>query len=107
MAQKKEKDPVVYALSKPARCYACDSKLLVDEIVKVEKGKDEKEVLCQKCSGLIEFELIKSGNAQLTREASKLSAERYVVMKWSELWKCHERVGVLVEKEAVRQAREL
>lgn len=100
----KSNDSVVYALNKPSRCYSCDSKLLADEIVKIEKGKDEREVLCIRCAGLGEFELIKSGNAQLTRKASKLSSVRYVVMKWSELWKSYERVGVLVEKEALRTA---
>jgi hypothetical protein len=100
------RDLVVYALNKPSRCYGCDLKLPADEIVKLEKGNDEREVLCVACAGLTDFELIKPGNAQLTRKASKLSSVRYVVMKWSELWKCYERAGVLVEKEALQKAME-
>ncbi|HEY9785545.1 MAG TPA: hypothetical protein V6D17_09110 [Candidatus Obscuribacterales bacterium] len=101
----KKKDPVVYALSKASRCYNCDSKLLPDDIVKIATGKDEREVLCQKCAGLEDFAILPAGNAQLTRTASKHSQTRYVVMKWSELWKCYERKGLLVEREALAQAQ--
>lgn len=98
--------PVVYALSKAARCYGCDNKLETDSIVKLEQGKDEQEVLCSNCSGLKDFVLLQAGNAELTRAVKKLSASTFVVMKWSELWKCYERKGLYVERSALETAKE-
>lgn len=102
--QMSKKELVVYALSKPSRCHGCDKKLLVDELAKRESEKDYREVFCMQCAGLADFALIKAGNAQLTRKATKLSSTRFLVMKWSELWKVYERVGVLVEKQALERA---
>lgn len=106
MTEKKDKDPIVYALSRTSRCYNCDSKLIVNEIVTFKDNEDEREVLCCKCAGLNELELLPGGNAKVTRLAKKYSKQRYVVMKWSELWKCYERQGLLLEKQAIAQARQ-
>lgn len=95
---------VVYCLAKPSRCHGCDKKLHIDELAKLESEKDDREIFCMLCAGLGDFALIKAGNAQLTRKATKLSSKRYLVMKWSELWKVYERVGVLVEKDALERA---
>lgn len=97
--------PVVYALSKASRCYGCDTKLEKDAIVKLEQGKDEQEVLCSPCAGLKEYVLLAAGNAELTRAVKKLSKTNYIVMKWSELWKCYERKGLFVEQSALEQAK--
>lgn len=96
---------VVFALSRPSRCYGCDKKLLADEIVKLKASGDETEVLCFSCAGLGDHALVPKGNAKITRLAKKYSKVHYAVVKWSELWKCYERVGVLAEKSALEQAR--
>jgi hypothetical protein len=101
-----KKDPVVYELSKASRCYNCDSKLAVGDIVKLKGNDEEREVLCKRCAGLEDLEKLPSGNAVLTRLASKYSSVRFVVMRWSELWKCYERQGVLLERPALERARQ-
>ena len=102
-AQKKPKkrDPVVYKLSKASRCYNCDSKLPANEIVKLQSKEDDREVLCGPCAGLADYAFVPKGDPALTREATKQSEKRFVVMKWSELWKCYEREGILVEQKVL------
>lgn len=97
--------PAVFALSRPSRCYSCDRKLETGEIVQLKERTEDREVYCQGCAGLEHFEVVPSGNARLTRLAGKYSSIRYVVMRWSELWKCYERQGILVEKQALERAR--
>lgn len=93
----------VYALSRPSRCYGCDVKLLTGRIVKLRKTADEDEVLCAKCADLTGLVFLKVGNAQATRLAKKYSKSSYVVVKWSDLWKCYERQGILVEGAALER----
>ena len=101
----KQKEDIVYALSKASRCYGCDKRLLENEIVKLKHKENESEVLCVDCAGLGGLELLRSGNATITRLAKKYSKSRYIVMKWSELWKAYERQGLLLERQAIEQAR--
>jgi len=103
---RKSKDPVVYALSRPSRCYGCDIRLQSGEIVKLEKDSEDKEVFCRKCAGLEALELLPGGNAKITRLAKKYSSVRYVVVRWSDLWKSYERQGLLVESQAIDRAEE-
>jgi hypothetical protein len=95
------KPPNVYSLSTQSRCYACDSKLPPGAIVKLQNSKDEREVLCQNCAGLNNFIQLPAGNAKLSRLAPKYSPTYYVILKWSQLWKCYERQGLLIEKSAL------
>jgi hypothetical protein len=96
--EKKGRDPVVYALCRPSRCFNCDTRLAVNDIVKLQNKEDDREVLCKQCAGLSGFVFIQKGNPAQTREATKNSKSRFVVMKWSGLWKCYEREGILVEE---------
>lgn len=60
---------------------------------------------CLQCAGLGHLEELPAGDALLTRcarAASKLSA---VIVRWSQARKRNERVGVLVEPEALARAR--
>jgi hypothetical protein len=101
----KKKEDLVYALSKASRCYGCDKRLLENDIVQLKHKENENEVLCIDCAGLSGLELLRSGNASITRLAKKYSKSRYVVMKWSELWKAYERQGLLLERQAIEKAR--
>ncbi len=101
------KPDALFALSRPSRCHGCDTKLNVDEIVRLnKKDDDEKEAFCLKCAGLSGMELLRSGNASVTRLAKKYSTNHFVVMKWSEIWKTYERQGLLVESDALSKAKE-
>lgn len=100
------KDPVVYELSKPSRCFNCDARLAAGDIVKLKDKDEEREVLCFQCAGLEGLERLPSGNATLTRLGSKYSSVRFVIMRWSELWKCYERQGLLLERPALERARQ-
>lgn len=107
--EEEKKNPAnsVFALSRPSRCFGCDTKLVVDDIVKLNtKSEDEKEVFCRKCAGLDALEILRSGNAQVTRLAKKYSKEHFVILKWSDLWKTYERQGLLVERDALAKAKE-
>ena len=100
----KKSDPAVFALSRSSRCYGCDRKLEAGEIIDVKNKETDKEVFCLKCAGLGDLEILLSGNQKITRLASKYSTRRFVIMKWSDTWKCYERQGILVEAQAIDKA---
>lgn len=52
------------------------------------------------------MEVLRSGNAQVTRLAKKYSTKHFIVLKWSEIWKTYERQGLLVEPDALKRARD-
>lgn len=105
MDSSKQKNSL-FSLSRTSRCHGCDIKLEVDTLVKLTNPKEEKEVYCLTCAGLKDYILLKKGDSKLTRLAKKYSSDSYVVLKWSELWKTYERLGLLVEQSALNKARE-
>jgi hypothetical protein len=102
--RKAEKDKVVYALSSPSRCHNCDRRLDIGEIVKLREENDDKEAYCRTCSQLDKLEMLPAGNAVITRLARKYSSVSFAIVKWSEIWKCYERQGTLVEPAAIDKA---
>ena len=94
----------VYSLSRSSRCHNCDRKLEPGDIVKLENKEEEREALCRKCAGLETLETLLAGNAKITRLAKKYAKNLYVILKWSDMWKCYERIGILVDVAAVDQA---
>lgn len=112
MQQKTSKnDDIVYELSRTARCFNCDQKLIIGELVKIVQGNTsefsderEREVRCLNCADLKDMQIVKPGNAKLTRLSKKYSTQYYLIMKWSDLWKTYERTGVLAERAAVQKA---
>lgn len=99
----KRKD-VVYELSRASRCDNCDRRLEPGEIVKLRKLEEEQEAYCRACSNLDCLEIVRPGNAKITRLSMKYSQQKYVIVKWSDAWKCYERQGILVEPAAVDKA---
>jgi hypothetical protein len=97
---------VVYELTRASRCFRCDTKLDAGELAKLVNSQDDREVLCRKCGGFDSLEMLRSGNAKITKLASRLSATKYVVLKWSQIWKSYERVGLLLESSAIDQAEQ-
>jgi hypothetical protein len=100
-----KKDPLVYALARPSRCYGCDRKLVENDIIQIAPKNDEREVFCLACVGLAHLAVLSGGNAAVTRLAKKYSSLRFVIVKWSDTWKCYERQGLLVEKQALERAQ--
>ncbi|HEY9714483.1 MAG TPA: hypothetical protein V6C72_13535 [Chroococcales cyanobacterium] len=98
------KSEVVYRLASASRCHACDRKLNAGEIVRLKDKENDREALCQTCADLDNLQFVAKGNARITKLASSYSKSKFVVMQWSQLWKCYERQGVLVEKEALDRA---
>jgi hypothetical protein len=60
--------------------------------------------LCLVCADLDHLEFLPSGDAALTRRASKHSNLRAVVLQWSRTRKRYERQGILAEVEAIQRA---
>lgn len=62
--------------------------------------------LCLTCSDLDQLVFVPSGDAALTRRATKASSLSAVVVRWSRSRKRYERQGVLVEEPALALAEE-
>jgi hypothetical protein len=60
---------------------------------------------CMACAGLDHLEFLPSGDAGLTRRAKKASSLSAVVVRFSRNRKRYERQGLLVEQEALDQAK--
>jgi len=101
-----KKLPVAYKLTSGSRCYNCDLKREAGSIVTLKREEDEKEVLCAKCSQLETLEFLPGNKAKLTQVARNNSVRKFVVMQWSQLWKCYERQGLLLEPSAIDKAQE-
>ena len=91
---------VVFIVTTDTRCAECGVELPSGRFLRVE----EKTALCLDCADLGELEFLPSGDAALTRRASKYSATKAVVVKWSRSRKRYERQGTLVEPQAIAKA---
>src|SRR5260221_10628344 len=60
--------------------------------------------LCLDCADLGELVFLPSGDAALTRRATKYSPLRAVAVEWSRSRKRYERKGILVSEEAIEKA---
>ncbi|MGE3172497.1 MAG: hypothetical protein AB7O97_07700 [Planctomycetota bacterium] len=60
---------------------------------------------CLQCAGLGHLEELPAGDALLSRRARAASKLSAVIVKWSQTRKRNERIGVLVEPEALAAAR--
>lgn len=96
----KPEDIVVYMLVKDARCSQCSKELPRGNMLVMEAEKP----LCLECAKLSHLEYLPSGDAKLTRRAKKLSGLRAVVVRYSRARKRYERQGLLVEKDALKEA---
>jgi hypothetical protein len=62
--------------------------------------------LCMDCADLAHLAFVPAGDACITRRASKHSALRFVVVKWSRARRRYERQGILVQSQALEKAEE-
>ena len=66
--------------------------------------KDNAGALCLDCADLGHLEFLPSGDAALTRRATKASRLSAVVVRWSRRRNRYERQGILAEAAAIEQA---
>jgi hypothetical protein len=109
MAQKSDKpksgskaEIVVFWLIRESRCVECSAELWKGSLLRLEGEK----ALCMGCADLDHLEFLLTGDAAVTRRASKYSKLRVVVVRWSRARKRYERQGLLVEPEALHRAEE-
>lgn len=70
------------------------------DFLRMEQGRP----LCLGCADLDQLEFLPSGNTALTRRATKHSALRSVVVRWSRARKGYERQGILATTDAIAKA---
>ncbi len=93
---------VVFSVVRASQCTECGAELWKGSLLRLEGEK----ALCTGCADLDRLEFLPSGEAAVTRRASKYSKLRAVVVRWSRARKRYERQGILVEPEALRRAEE-
>ncbi len=93
---------VVFSVVRASQCTECGVELWKGSLLRLEGEK----ALCTGCADLDRLEFLPSGEAAVTRRASKYSKLRAVVVRWSRARKRYERQGILVEPEALRRAEE-
>ena len=93
-------DRVVFILRRDTECERCNCERGKGNFICLDGG----QALCLKCAGLSHLEFLPSGDAAITRRATKYSGQHVVVMKKSATRKRSERQGILAEPEAILRA---
>ena len=93
---------VVFSVVRESKCTECGVELWKGSLLRLEGEK----ALCIGCADLDHLEFLPSGDAAVTRRASKYSTLRAVVVRWSRARKRYERQGILVEADALRRAED-
>jgi hypothetical protein len=99
-ATKTREGIVVFMIRSDAQCAECGEELGKGRWIRLEN----QQPLCLSCADLDHLEYLASGDAALTRRASKNSPLRAVVVRWSTARKHYERQGILVTGQALSQA---
>jgi hypothetical protein len=90
----------VFITRHEGECAECKKAYFNGDLIRVE----EKRVHCLDCADLGHLEYLPSGNTALTRRATKHSAIRAVVVRWSNTRRRYERQGILATQEAIKRA---
>ncbi len=93
-------DLVVFWTLNDAVCSECGEELGRGSPLRLEDGR----ALCLTCADLDHLVFVPRGDAALTRRASRHSALRAVVVRFSRARKRYERQGILVEEQALERA---
>jgi hypothetical protein len=92
---------LVFFVRRDTKCAECGGDLFSGTMITLEK---ERGALCLGCADLDHLQFLASGDAAVTRRATKHSKLRAVVLQWSRTRKRYERQGILVEAEAIEKA---
>ncbi len=99
-ASAKAAELVVFIVRRETSCAECQDCIGKGEFLRVENGTP----LCLACADLDHLTFLPSGDATLTRRATKHSPLRAVVTRWSNTRKRYERKGILVTSAAIDAA---
>lgn len=91
---------VVFQILRDSACAECGEELGRGRWLRVENQRP----LCMSCADLGHLVFLPSGDAALTRRASKYSGLRAVLVRFSRSRKRYERQGILVEEQALARA---
>jgi len=94
------KDIVVFIVRRETQCSNCNEELGSGSFIYLEN----RQPLCLSCADLDHLDYLPSGNAALTRRATKHSRIHAVVVQWSRTRKRYERQGILAEPKAIQRA---
>ncbi|HEY0790615.1 MAG TPA: DUF2293 domain-containing protein [Chthoniobacterales bacterium] len=100
-AKSKPGEILVFLIRRDTVCAECGKELLRGSMVTLEK---ERGALCLECADLEALDFLPSGDAALTRRATKHSRLKALVLQFSRTRKRYERQGVLVQREALERA---
>lgn len=90
---------VIVPLARDWTCHRCGG---TGDLLMMEKDGPA----CMRCVGLDDLEFLPAGDTRLTRKAKAKSARHAVVVRFSRARKRYERQGLLVEAQALAQARD-
>ena len=94
--------PTVFSIVRESRCSQCQREIWKGELLTMQANQP----LCLECADLDHLVFLPSGDAALTRRATKYSGLWAVVVRFSRSRKRYERQGVLVEEEALEKAEQ-
>ncbi|HUE22986.1 MAG TPA: DUF2293 domain-containing protein [Bryobacteraceae bacterium] len=94
--------PTVFSIVKESKCSQCNQKLWKGELLTMQASQP----LCMECADLDHLVFLGSGDAALTRRATKHSSLWAVVVRFSRSRGRYERQGVLVQPDALEKAGE-
>jgi hypothetical protein len=101
-SRQKREDIVVFRIRRDSTCDGCSESLPRGSCLRKEGDRG----LCLDCADLGDLVYLPSGDAAITRRASRYSTIRAVVVQWSRTRKRYERQGILVEEEALDRAEQ-
>ena len=94
--------PVVFMNLRDAQCSECGAEIAQDSMLLMEA----EQPLCLPCALLDGLEFVPSGDAALTRRATKYSKRSAAVVRFNRSRKRYERQGILVEDAALEKAEQ-
>jgi hypothetical protein len=92
--------PVVFQILRDSECSECGAEIAQGAFL----SKEAEDALCLSCAHLDDLEYLPSGDAALTRRATKYSEHTAVVVRFSRSRGRYERQGILVERTALEKA---
>lgn len=98
---KRKSENQVHISKRDTVCIECKESIKTTSLVVLMGGSN---VICLSCADLDHLVYLPSGNAALTRRATKHSKLTAVVYEWSSARKRNERQGILVDKLAIEKA---
>jgi hypothetical protein len=94
--------PVVFLNLRDAQCAECGAEIAQGSMLLMEA----EQPLCLPCAHLGGLEFVPSGDAALTRRATKYSKRSAIVVRFNRPRKRYERQGILVEDAALEKAEQ-